>query len=322
VKITNKLGLPEPIVRAVAHDDYDDGGADISVSSLAKPPRLRQLERLHADELVEDAADRIWLLVGKSIHAILERAAKDVLADLPASVHAQHDAEMAHARMIAPKRNDLVEHRLSMQVGGWKVSGAFDHFALEDYRLTDYKVTSVWSVKDGGRDEWPAQVNSYAHLLRTQTAHVVKAVQVVAICRDWRKNEARKYPDSYPAHQVVVLPLDLWSPDECQRYLEGRVALHQAAQAALPHCDATDRWQRPDTWAVVKNGNTRATKVCASEQEAREVIGEAKGLHIEHRPGLPVRCAQYCAVRESCVARADGQWTDAELAQVAALTEG
>src|SRR3954463_10849323 len=38
MKLTNRLGLPEPIVAAVANDGYSRGDADISVTSLLKPP--------------------------------------------------------------------------------------------------------------------------------------------------------------------------------------------------------------------------------------------------------------------------------------------
>ena len=42
------------------------------------------------------------------------------------------------------------ETRLYSDIGGLRISGAFDHLSLEDGVLSDYKVTSVWSVKNAG----------------------------------------------------------------------------------------------------------------------------------------------------------------------------
>ena len=288
MRITNNLGLPDPIVQAVANDTYTGGAANIniSVSSLDKPVRQRWLERLHRDEISEDAADRIWALLGSAIHSILERANVDGIA----------------------------EERLSVMVAGWRVSGAFDHFTLGEGVLSDYKVTSVWSIRDGGRSAWKAQLNIYAHLLRA-AGHVVRSVRAIAIARDWRKNEFLRYgSDGYPPHQVVVIELPLWTPEECDAYLLERVTAHQAASTdALPHCTREERWQRDAVWAVVKDGNKRATKLCASEAEAIAVIGEAKKMHVEFRPGIAVRCEQYCSVSEQCRAIGDGQWQSGEL---------
>lgn len=291
MRITNRLGLPDPIVQAVANDGYSGPRSTrenvISVSSLEKPPRQRRLEKLHADELEEDASARIYSLLGQSIHTILERANVDGIA----------------------------EARLTMEVEGWTVSGQFDHFTLNGGILSDYKLTSVWSIKDGGRREWAGQTNTYAHLLR-KAGYTVNVVRVVAIGRDWRKNEALRYASSgYPADQVSIVELPLWTPEQCDAYLRERVRAHQAAREALPICTPEDRWQRPPTWAVVKDGNKRATKLCASENEAKAVIGEAPKMHIEFRPGLAVRCSQYCSVLAQCQARADGQWLPGELGE-------
>jgi len=296
VQITNTLGLPLPIVQAIRNDGYTGTykgrRANISVSALGKPVRQRRLEILHADELVEDASDRIWALLGQAIHTILERANVD----------------------------GIVEERMYLDVEGWTVSGQFDHFTLADGVLSDYKVTSVWAIKDGGRDEWVSQLNVYAHMLRAH-GYVVQQVRVVAIGRDWRKNEALRYGSSgYPQHQVTVIPLLLWPAETCEAYLRIRVLAHQATDTdtgILPLCTPEERWQRPATWAVVKDGNKKATKLCASEAEAVTVIGDAPKMHIEFRPGLAVRCSQYCAVKTQCMALSqrtgDGQWQAGEL---------
>lgn len=106
MRVTNKLGLPEAIVEAVANDDYTRGECDLSVTQLIAPPRQVELIRQHEDELEEDAADRIFLLMGKIAHGILEKA--------------------------APRGAAITEERLFIDVDGWRISGAFDSLVLVD----------------------------------------------------------------------------------------------------------------------------------------------------------------------------------------------
>lgn len=312
MKYTNRLNLPEPIVRAISVDEYTRGTADISVSSLPLPPRLAALVEAHGDTLEEDVADRIWLLFGTLMHEMLKRAGTALIVE-----ELVHVADGALGP-FPPER--VVEERLYTECLGWKISGAFDHVVYQpDGTLDDYKVSSTWSVKDDGKEEWRAQLNLYALLLRRQGKPVTRLRNIV-FCRDWRKNEALKYASSnYPAHQVAIVDVPLWSDAEQDRYLDARVRLHQAARTAvaagtgIPHCTPEERWQKAPVWAVVKDGNTRATKLCASEDEAKAVIGTAPKLHIEFRPGLAVRCQQYCAVRAICEGLLDGQHQTGEL---------
>ena len=125
MRITNKLGLPQPIVDAVINDDYCRGDAWKSVTGLLKPPRIAALEKLHADELEEEAADNIFRLVGKAVHGILERA----------------------------ERSAISEERLYMEIGGRRISGQMDRFHVVNKHLSDHKVTTVWKVKDGKADD-------------------------------------------------------------------------------------------------------------------------------------------------------------------------
>jgi hypothetical protein len=303
VRLTNRLGLPDALVRAIAADDYSRGACDISVTQLISPPRLAELRRLHEQEIEEDAAERIWLLMGKIAHGILEKA---------------ETAELTEERFFAPAP------------GGWTFSGALDRLALLDnanrWRVQDYKVTSTWAVRDGGKREWEEQLNLYALLLRAH-GFDVEALEIVAICRDWRKAEARRYADrGYPAHQVAVLPVLLWGPARAETFLAERVAAHQAARdaVALPYCSAEDRWQDATAWEVWKAGNKRRSAAYGTREGAEAAIAAAAPgtLTITERPGVPKRCAEYCAVREHCIARADGQWTAAELAAVEPFRAG
>jgi hypothetical protein len=269
VKLTNKLNLPSAIVEAVANDGYTRGDADISVTQLIKSPRIVALEKEHAGEIVEDASDRIWSLMGQSIHTILERA----------------------------NRVGIAERRLSITVEGWKISGGMDLFD-EDGILTDYKVTSAWSVKAGAKDEWIEQLNVYAEILRAN-GHPVKGLRVVAILRDWSKLEARRDP-AYAQSQVAVFDLTLWDAPKAERFIRDRVTLHKQAQIDLPLCSKEDGWAKSDTFAVMKQGATRETRVYESEEEAHGHAAQNSALYVQKRPGESTRCISYCSVARFC----------------------
>lgn len=301
--LTNLFDLPLPIVRAVAADPYDNQGSDATVTELIGPPRLAALRRAHADTLTEDASERVWSLWGRAIHHILEQAGRD----LP---------------------DTLTETRLFTTVAGWRVSGALDTHSLVNHRLSDYKAVAWYGVKDGAKADYVAQSNLLTLLLHEHD-HRVDEAEIVVLVRDHRQSDYKRYAaDGYPVTPIKKIPVRLWSRDEQYAYLHERVRLHQEARAALanrgalPLCTPEERWQRAPTWAVVKDGNVKATKLCPSEAEALAVIGEAKKMHVEYRPGLAVRCTQYCAVKTQCQAYSqatgDLQWQAGELGDTAA----
>ena len=276
MEITNHANLPDAIVQAITNDPYPHGKTgDISATTLIGPPQIRMLKRQHWHELKEDAADRIWSLLGQAVHTILERA-----------------------ETVA-----LTEERLFAEVEGWQVSGQFDRMAYfqEGGRriLQDYKVTSVWSVINGPKQEWIDQLNTLRYLA-TRNGYPVDRLQVVTILRDWSKNRAKQGGD-YPAQQVAVIEIPVWSMAETERYVIERVRLHQAAEdGARIDCTPAERWEKPSTWAVRKPNRKTALRVFDDEQQARELAEQTPGGYIEHRPGESTRCMSYCAVRDFC----------------------
>lgn len=287
MKLTNRLGLPDAVVASVSNDDYSRGECDMSVTQAIAPPRKVELQRRHEDEIVEDVSERIWMLMGKAIHGILDKA--------------------------APRGAALTEERLFLDVLGWKVSGAFDTMALlqqndDLWKISDYKVTSVWSVIFADtKSDWEAQLNLYAHMLRRHS-FPIGALEIVALCRDWQKSKALVDKD-YPQSQVAVVPIRLWSDDEAQAYLEQRVLLHQAARdrGELPLCTAEERWERPTKYALMKAGNKRATRVFDNEEEAAAAV--KPGFTVEVRVGESLRCKSYCNVLAFCEQARNGTLT-------------
>ena len=275
MKITNRANLPAPLVEAVTRHPRERGDTIISVSELIQPPQLRALTVIHDAELEEDASDRIWALLGTLMHGALEN----------------------HAKGLA---NVLSEQELRMVVLGWTLVGHYDlsEMVLDGETLTDYKLTSVWSIKDGHKPEWTAQLNTYAHLIRHAERAVNKA-QIVAIGRDWQKSKAR-YDREYPQHQVKIMPVGLWTPAEAQRYIEHRIRLHQRAlnERIWPECTEEERWATGTKYALMKKGQKRAVKLYDDQLAAENAL--TAGHYVEIRVAESRRCDSYCAVADVC----------------------
>ena len=272
--VTNAAALPLPLVSAVSRHNHEHAPNTISVTSLIQPPQIRALSLKHDAELTEDAGDRIWALLGTLLHHALE----------------------GHAQGV---KNLTSEEELEIEVNGWKVIGHYDlsELLLDGELLTDYKLTSVWSVKEGVKTEWEAQLNIYAHLIRAAGRHV-NQLQLVAIGRDWSKAKAR-YDQGYPQQQVKVMAVPLWTPEETQEFIKERVRLHQEAEKGKwPDCTPDEKWTRPTIYALMKKGQKKAVKLY--ETKAAAEFAQAKDQYIVERPGESVRCESYCSVSGFC----------------------
>ena len=119
--------------RALSHDGYMAGTrqANISVTSLIGPPKINQLKKRYSDQIVEDAADRVWALLGQSVHKVVE---------------------------LAGGETEMTEKRLYMEINDWTITGQTDLYETENHTISDFKVTSVFSflLKKPGYwvDEW------------------------------------------------------------------------------------------------------------------------------------------------------------------------
>ena len=137
MKITNNYDLPQSFVNFVRNDKYSKGDANISVTSIIDSPRIRLMRDAHRDEMTTDVSDMIWPLFGTAVHHVLESASTD--------------------------DGVTIEERLFHKINKWVLSGAIDHQKDDgkSISITDYKVTSVWSVIHG-KVEWEYQLNCYA----------------------------------------------------------------------------------------------------------------------------------------------------------------
>ena len=293
MKITNKSNLPKVIELAVINDPYDSSGSNISTTRLIAPPRIRVLEMRNWDLIEDDVSNRIFSLLGQSVHHILERSKLKV---------------------------DLAERRLFYKddkiTNGWTLSGQFDLLSRQG-DLTDFKVTSAWAALDAltnGKDEWENQLNVLDFLCRknqrTLTRYKkevkVKSLNIMAILRDWSKLKVMQ-SDNYPRKQVVMIPIRRWSEEEQENYVQARIKLHQDAEKSdqLPLCTAKERWRKEDSYALMLDNRKTAKRVLPTREEMDKYMTEHKyvegqGCRVVFRAGEDIRCQHYCSVNQFC----------------------
>jgi len=275
IKITNRHNLPDDVVAALSHSTYVAGDGDYSATTLLKPPRIVTLERRHYKELEQDCMDRVWSIFGQAAHTVLETHGSD---------------------------DSITEERMYMTVNGKKIGGQVDNF--KDGIVTDYKITTVWKIiHDTAYIEWEQQLNIYARLFR-HNGYEVRGIRIVCILRDWDKNRAIRESD-YPKTPILVIPLNVWTVQEQDKFLYDKVAdlieCESLEDDALPICSERDRWCRAASYAVIKTGAKRATKVHCSLQDAED-DAQSRGdkYEVYVRPGVSVRCEAYCSVAPFC----------------------
>ena len=284
MKFTNKYNLPQPLYDALIYDDYEHGG-DISVTGLIKPVRQYQLEKRHADEIVVDASDMLWSLLGKIGHRILENVS------VPTG---------------------FKEERLYLNINGWKVAAKPDLW-IEPHNLEDYKYTTVWSWIYGLKPEWEQQLNMYTPFYTIEAGFPVEALKINAIFRDHMKSK-QKIDPKYPA-PVMVMDVPLWTPEKQWMALDERVSLHQIYETKpdndLLQCSPEERWEQPTKWAVMKRKRKKALRVFDNEMDAISYDAMNPDNYVVKRPGTSRRCEDYCFARPFC-----NQWKEIQEKEV------
>lgn len=286
MEITNNYSLPQSFLDFARNDKYSKGHADISVTTLIDSPRVRLMREQYAEERTTDVVDMIWPLFGTAVHHILEQS--------------------------EPDENTVLEERLFSKINGWVLSGAVDHQKIkgQTVEITDYKVTSVWSVIHGKID-WERQLNVYAYLVQKNKGKKVTKLSICAILRDWNRRDAQNKAD-YPQAPVVIVDVPMWDEVERINYIHDRISCHQSAQTVYDiaegvddvfiKCSDEEQWKRDDAWAVKKKGLKRAMRVFSNEDDAKDFAAEQTvPVEIEHRAGELVRCkGDYCGVAQFC----------------------
>ena len=268
--------MPKTIVNAIKQiqSEYTGGSSYISASGITKSPRIFHLEKRHGSKVDQDASEFIWSLIGTLIHGILEKAADYT--------------EEARA-----------EERLYKEVLGEVFSGQYD--LIEGNTLYDYKVTSVWSVLKDHKFEWEAQANLNRLLLHEHGTEIDN-LEIVCILRDWQKTKA-KIDKAYPQTQIKRVKLPVWSLERADNYLIDKITELQSHENTpdneLPTCTQAEMWQDDTTYAVMKKGAKRASKLFQMPLEAT-IYAKQIGGYVEERESIPKRCLDYCSVNKFC----------------------
>lgn len=283
MKITNKYGLPESMFNFALKDTYDAGKSNITVTQLIDSPRVVALRKKHWDDIEEDVSDRLWALMGRALH---------------------HVMEFSNAQSV------IAEERLFAKREGWIISGQIDAQVVIRSNppvvdLGDYKFTSVWAVMNE-KPEWERQLNLYAWLVEeAKPLAVVNKLFVYAMCRDWTKRDTVRV--GYPQTPLVIMPIPVWTQEQREAYLMERLRLHAETDvdAVLdkepPPCTPEEQWRREATYAVIKPGRKRAIRVFDNLAEAEAFDSTTGETVIDIRPAQPIRCINdYCRVSQWC----------------------
>ena len=278
VKYTNKYKFPKTIYNLLALETYEKSG-DISVTTLIGPPQINVLRVKHEDEMVIDVKDRMFSVFGTAVHSMLEQVFEE--------------GDLVEKRLITP---------ITTPLGTLELSGKPDLLDKEG-NLRDYKVTSGWSVLHGeAKPEWEAQLNIYKWMLE-QEGYEVRRLVIDAIIRDWGESLARR-TDGFPKTMYKRVPINIWSKERVENYIQDRTILHQQAIGGeVVECTEEERWARPSQYAVMKRGRKKALKLfqaCDIEQAYLMADRLKAGHYVEYRSGQNIRCEKYCDVAKYC----------------------
>jgi hypothetical protein len=283
MKITNKFNVPETLVALATRDYYTKGDADYSVTEIISPPRIQRLRRRHHEEMEQDVADMLWMLLGTALHVVAERS-----------------EVIGHTN----------EERLSVGIDDVILSGAIDlqRNDKDGTVITDYKFTSAWAIMND-KPEWEQQQNIYKYLVERVKKQPVKKLEICALIRDWSRRDAM-YKSDYPQAPIQVINIPIWTYDRVEHFIRERINMHRDAKVSadweeeLPLCTEEERWVRETKYAVKKENRKTAVRVFDSEEEALGLLSEMpekdKGF-IEIRKGEAVRCTgNFCGVSQWC----------------------
>jgi hypothetical protein len=325
MKWTNIYNLPRPLYVAIAHDLYNlrrdeqlkkyrekhglrEDTPHFSASDLIKAPRMRILTKRHWLEIVKDVSADMFRIFGQMFHYFLREVA--IKAELEKEGYRAEERMFAHIQVdgqtvIIHGEPDIVDPQ-----------GALD----------DYKFVAVYAWIKGAKDEWEQQTNVYAWL-RSMRGLVTTGLRICFALRDWQVSETVQ--EGYPPAAGQMESVPMWTFEQQQAWIEGRVRIHLSAEQQLddelPECTPKETWEKPEAYALIRKGNKVASKVLtpahchpkegqsmadALREEAfareAEMNSKLKGkeadrpYHVEHRPGERTRCLRFCDVRQFC----------------------
>lgn len=277
MKITNKQGLPAPLVALLARDFYTKGASQYSVTELMSPPKIRRMREQYDEEMEVDATKLIASQLGTFMHARLEKKSVEGYTN---------------------------EERIFHSIDGITISGAVDlqEHTEEGIVIIDYKFVKAWSVMKS-KDDWVTQLNIYKWLVETVKKQKVCGLKICAIIKDYTAHSTQ---ENYPEAEAVMIDIPMWDSVTTETYVRKRLEMHRAAKQAqefgedLEPCTDEDRWMSETIYAVKREGRKTAIRVFKTIEEANELAEKEKG-YVEERKGEPRRCiGDFCGVSKWC----------------------
>lgn len=276
MKITNKLGLPEAIVKAVDTEPHNMPG-EYSATTLIRGTKEILLTIRHWDEIEVDVADRIWAIFGTAVHSILEQQ----------------------------ETTGFKEERVTYDMNGRKITGKMDLYDLEEKQIDDYKTGTIWKIIFNDFSDWEMQGKIYAWLLSVNDLPV-KKVKFTAMLKDHSKRKARR-EKQYPNSPVYVHEFSISDEDllEAESFIYEKVSQlkkhEELADDEIPACSENERWQKPSEWAVMKKGRKSAVRKFPDKAQAEELLKTKDADHyITERKAEATKCVDYCDVAQFC----------------------
>lgn len=277
--ITNKYNLPQSIVDLAKESQYKFKSDSYSATTLLLSNREILLSRRHNDEMEVDVSDMVNMLIGTSVHSLIEKFDKTEMA------------EVYFKQEILPNRY---------------LTGKVDLYDEKNFTLVDYKTASVWKVQFSDFEDWKTQGLIYAWLL-TKSGKFVEKLCFYAILKDWTARDKRLKGSDYPESQIYTWEYKVTTKDleDIEQFIYTRfnelVKLETIDDDNLPDCENT--WYTGDKWAVYKKlGVARADRVFDTEQEAKDYIAnKLDGVgNVVYREGEHRKCQDYCDCCKFC----------------------
>lgn len=302
MKYTNKHGLPRPVARALAADNYIHHG-DFSMTELDKPPQMVQLCKRHDDKIVVEVMDNVWMVRGTALH---------------------------YVNSLAAIKGAFIEERFIVTIDGIQISMQSDYvYPIEGldrkYAILDHKDCTHHMFSHGLKPEHERQLNGYIYGWSTRGIDIA-AAHIVMWFKDWSYTDAViKKTYNYPPQPIIAVDVPIWQPSDILAWMRERIQLHQEAvelsDDELPACTLEDRWAKPDLFACVfsggdsKGGTVPKGANFRTSAEANNFIAERrdkarlkkggfkKGFvdaTVEFRRSESIRCERYCSAKPFC----------------------
>jgi len=283
MRFTNKYNYPPAYCKAAELQVFKPSKENrFRITELIGPPLIRTLIREKWDDLIVDVSDLSNIMIGCAVHDYFGKYEAD---------------------------NIITKKTLLVKIDNNEVSGQSDNFYMIKNTnagiITDYKFTSVWSFIFG-KPEWEQQLNCYAYLW-TKYKYQIVALHIAAFLKDWSEYELMQDKNhKYPDKPFYLINLPLWTFSQQDNFIKNRLFDH--THNLHRECTPEEKWQKPTTYAVKREGRKTALRVLDSELSCTKFIAEKKlskefdagNVFIEKRQGANIRCEKYCMVKSVC----------------------